>query len=331
MSLADKDFLLEMHQPRWTSSWVWVGFVVSFFTLQGALGIALFWGWWWLALPAIPVLAHLMHAHLVAFHEASHGTLCPNPRVNDFFGMFIGMLSFMSLSLYRATHHSHHAYLATERDEELWPFNVPGTPRWLRCLAAGAELSLGLLYTPALFLRAFLRSGSPVQNPSVRHRIWMELAFMAAVWAAILTATAWLNGWGYFLVLFLIPALLAGSMQSTRKYIEHMGLAGSTPLSATRSIITPGPVGRLIAFSLFNEPFHGVHHKYARLPQDALPCFAGELSPTRPEELSPYPSYRVAFCEMIKTLSDPRVGPQWQTASQHCLPPAQAPQRLAAG
>ena len=81
MSLADKDFLLEMHQPRWTSSWVWVGFVVSFFTLQGALGIALFWGWWWLALPAIPVLAHLMHAHLVAFHEASHGTLCPNPRV----------------------------------------------------------------------------------------------------------------------------------------------------------------------------------------------------------------------------------------------------------
>jgi len=51
VSLADKDFLLEMHQPRWTSSWVWVGFVVSFFTLQGALGIALVWGWWWLALP----------------------------------------------------------------------------------------------------------------------------------------------------------------------------------------------------------------------------------------------------------------------------------------
>ena len=63
----------------------------------------------------------------------------------------------MSFSLYRAAHQLHHAYLATERDEELWPFVIPGMPRWVRILAAFLELGLGLLFTPFLFVRTFLR------------------------------------------------------------------------------------------------------------------------------------------------------------------------------
>ena len=58
-----------------------------------------------------------------------HGSLCPIPWFNDFLGLHVSLFNLMSLSLYRAAHHSHHAYLATERDEELWPFVVPGTPR----------------------------------------------------------------------------------------------------------------------------------------------------------------------------------------------------------
>src|SRR4051794_38232284 len=77
---------------------------------------------WWVVVPLVLVLAHLMHGHLIAFHEAAHGSLCPSPRLNDAVGLLLGVLSFMSLSLYRAAHHTHHSYLATERDEELWPF-----------------------------------------------------------------------------------------------------------------------------------------------------------------------------------------------------------------
>src|SRR5206468_13065188 len=105
MYSVDKGYLIEMHQPRWTSSWVWMAFAVSFFALQGLVAVALAWGYWWLAIPLIPILGHLMHAHLVAFHEASHGTLCPNRRLNNAFGILIGLFSFMSLSLYRATHY----------------------------------------------------------------------------------------------------------------------------------------------------------------------------------------------------------------------------------
>ena len=66
----------------------------------------------------------------------------------------------MSFSLYRAAHQLHHAYLATERDVELWPFVIPGTPRWIRILAAVIELSFGLFFTPFLFVRTFIRAGS---------------------------------------------------------------------------------------------------------------------------------------------------------------------------
>jgi fatty acid desaturase len=217
----------------------------------------------------------------------------------------------MVFSLYRDVHHSHHAYLATERDEELWPFVRPDKPRWFRRLAAALELTLGLVYTPSLFLRAFLRKGSLIQNHARRRRIWLEIALMATIWSGIVAAIALGGAWKFFLVMFVVPASLAGSMQSLRKYIEHMGLAGSTVLSSTRTIVSPGLVGRFLAFTLFHEPYHGVHHKFARLPYLVLPQFADELIPSLPGEMCPFPTYRDALKDMVGSLGDPRVGVQW--------------------
>jgi ABC-type phosphate/phosphonate transport system substrate-binding protein len=100
-------------------------------------------------------------------------------------------------------------------------------------------------------------------------------------------------------------------MQSLRKYIEHMGMTGSTVLSSTRSIVDPGLLGRLLAFTLFHEPFHGVHHKYARLPHAALPEFTDDLEPAGPPELPPFLTYRQALLDMLPSLLDPKVGSQW--------------------
>src|SRR5437879_7602101 len=123
---------------------------------------------------------------------------------------------------------------------------------------------------------------------------------------------AFTNAWNYLLVMYLIPASLAGCMQSLRKYIEHMGMTGSTVLSSTRSIVDPGLLGRLLAFTLFHEPFHGVHHKYARLPHAALPEFSDDLEPAGPSELPPFLTYRQALLDMLPSLLDPTVGSQWR-------------------
>jgi fatty acid desaturase len=245
-------------------------------------------------------------------HEATHGLLRRNRRFNEFDGVLLGVFSFMSFSLYRAAHQTHHAYFATERDEELWPFVFTDTPRWARVLAAILELTMGLLFTPFLFLRAFLRKGSPIRSKKVRRRIWMELGLMVVVWIGVLAAVSHWQVWRYFLWMYLTPAYVAANLQTWRKYVEHVGLTGSTVNSATRNIVAKGWWGRLVAFTLLHEPFHGVHHLHVGLHHEELPLRVAELLPVAPDERAPFPSYSHALVDLLRNLRDPQVGAQWR-------------------
>jgi fatty acid desaturase len=204
-------------------------------------------------------------------------------------------------------------HLGSERDEELWPFVQPRISRGRRILAAVLELNCGLFFTPFLFFRSFLREGSPIRAPKVRRRIWAEFALMAMIWAAIITAVAVTGTWRYFVWLYAMPAIIAGNLQSWRKYIEHVGLTGRTEKSATRSIVADTWTGRLFSLSLLHEPFHGVHHIHTGLTHAELPARASSLNPTHPDELPPFPSYRHALWHLLHELRDPRVGAQWRT------------------
>jgi fatty acid desaturase len=306
----------EPHQPPWVSR---VAFQLLVFMLAGnqlAMGAALYYGHTWLAVLLVVTGSHLMHGVLIGFHEASHGLLRTNRRFNEFDGLLIGCLSFMSFSLYRAAHQSHHAHLGTEKDEELWPFVDTKVPRWGRVLAAVLELTIGIFFTPFLFIRTFFRKGSPIRNKKLRRRIWMEFGGIVVFWTVVLSTVAWLGMWKYFIWMYAVPAVIAANLQSWRKYIEHVGLTGSTINAATRSIIADGPMGRLVAFSLLHEPFHGVHHRHSGLPHAELPQRAAILQPTSPEEHAPFRSYTHAMTDLMRKLRDPRVGPQWNHADE---------------
>lgn len=307
--------LLEPPSPHWVSRAAFPILAAVFFLNQAALGAAVYLGSIWIVLPLALTASHLMHGLLIGFHEASHGLLRKTRRLNEIDGVIIGIFSLTSFSLYRAAHQLHHAYLATERDVELWPFVIPGMPRWVRVIAAALELGLGLFYTPLLFIRTFLRRGSPIRNKKLRRRIWAELTLTTGVWICLLAAVAWWGAWKYFLWMYLAPAYLASNMQSWRKYIEHVGLTGSTVNSSTRSIVSDGLLGRFVSFTLLHEPFHGVHHRHAGLPHAELPLRVAELEPQNPGEVSPFPSYRHAFMDLFHTLPDPRAGAQWLKAT----------------
>jgi fatty acid desaturase len=310
------DNLLEPPPTHWVSRAAFPILALVLLFNQVALCAALYFGSVWFAVPLILSASHLMHGVLIGFHEASHGLLRKNRRLNEIDGVIIGIFSLTSFSLYRAAHQLHHAYLATERDEELWPFVIPGMPRWVRVLAGALELSLGLFYTPSLFVRTFLRAGSPIRNKKVRRRIWAEFALIGFVWFCLLAVVAWWDLWKYFLCMYLVPAFLAANMQSWRKYIEHVGLSGSTVNGSTRSIVSEGPLGRLVAFTLLHEPFHGVHHRHAGLPHAELPKFTSELAPQNHSEVAPFPSYRHALMDLFRNLADPRAGAQWSNNAQ---------------
>ena len=304
--------MIERHEPHWISRAAFPFLVILFALSQTSLAVAVFHRNYWLAVPLVLVSSHLMHSMLIGFHEASHGLLRRSRLLNEIDGIIIGTLSLMSFSLYRAAHQLHHAYLASERDEELWPFVHPDMPRNRRVLAAILELTMGLFFTPFLFVRTFLRQGSPIRNKKLRRRIWIEFAVSGVVWTGILTATAVFHAWPYFLWLHVIPAWLAANMQSLRKYVEHVGLTGSTVNSSTRSIVAEGWIANFVTFTLLHEPYHGVHHWRSGLPHPELPGHAEALEPTVPEERPPFRTYRAALRDLFINLPDPRVGAQWR-------------------
>jgi Fatty acid desaturase len=310
--VIDEDFS-QMHEPHWALRSAFQLLVFGLVLAEVALAVAVHSGLIWLAVPLVLVVSHLMHGVLIGLHEAAHGLLRKNRGFNEFDGVVIGTLSLMSFSLYRVVHQTHHAYLTTERDYEFWPLSQPSMPRWKRRLAAFFELNFGLFYSPFVFLRAFFCSPSPVRSKRVRQRIWAELALSIVTWILIVSAIAAFDLWKYFIWLYLAPALLAANLQSWRKYIEHVGMTGDTVNSSTRSIVAKSWLGRLVAFTLLHEPFHGVHHQRAGLPHSLLPQHVEKLQPKKPGERTPYPSYRNALIELMRCLADPRVGPQWRT------------------
>jgi hypothetical protein len=126
-----------------------------------------------------------------------------------------------------------------------------------------------------------------------------------------LWAVAHWDAWRLFTWVYLAPAILAANLQSWRKYIEHVGLTGGTINSATRNIISPNWLGRVLAYTLLHEPYHGVHHQHSGLPHGALPQHVELLTPSQPGELPPFPSYWRALLDLLKQLANPRVGAQW--------------------
>jgi fatty acid desaturase len=302
---------IEPHEPHWISRAAFPVLVVLFAISQASLAFAVYRGSYWLATALVLVSSHLMHSMLIGFHEASHGLLRKSRVLNELDGIVIGTLSLMSFSLYRAAHQLHHAYLASERDEELWPFVHPQVSRGKRVLAAVLELTMGFFFTPFLFIRTFLRKGSPIRKKSLRRRIWMEFAVTGIVWTVLLTVVAVFHAWKYFLWLHMIPAWIAANMQSLRKYVEHVGLTGSTVNSSTRSIVAEGWVAKFVTFTLLHEPYHGIHHWRSGLPHPELPQHTAALEPNTPEERPPFRTYRAALHDLFITLADPRVGAQW--------------------
>ena len=312
--LVDKHLLRSLHKPGWGGFWLTLGYAQLYFALLGAT--------WWLIeaeryallVPVVLAQAFVMHAHLIAFHEAAHGALCPVGFLNGYLGRVTGFHGFMSLSLYRAAHHWHHAYIGDKRDEEFWPLNDPAQPRWKRRLAAFFELAFGMVWTPFLFLRMFLRRDSVIRDRAVRRLIWLELVGMVLFWAAGTATAAWFGVLPVLLVGFLLPAYLAGNVQSLRKYVEHVGLTGAKG-GLTRSVRNPSRVGRLVSWLLFHEPYHDIHHLYPKVPQESLPTVAAAENPIPPEQ-PVFPNYTAAALDLLRTLGDPKFGKAWATAPE---------------
>ena len=233
----------------------------------------------WLALPAplalvllVPLwcaIAWLDHAALTRLHEAAHGTLAKPRWLNELVGITIGTASLTPLSVYRHVHHRHHAHLAGPADPEFWPYNLPGSPRWLRLVYAWLEITIGWLFTPLLYS---VRTAAEMKsmNPTRQRRLFGEWSTLVVFWGVLLLSVIDQGWWPLFVVGHLVPAWLAGTLQTLRKFTEH------TILAMTRTVVYTGSVGRAASTTQLHVEHHGTHHRRARIPWNELP----DVTPT---------------------------------------------------
>jgi fatty acid desaturase len=276
--------------------------------LVAATVVAMHGDYPWLVLALWPCTAFCGHAVLLAFHEASHGTLSRHRWLNDLHGAMIGVFICIPLTVYRYVHGYHHSHLAQREDLQLWPFINPRVGRGMRLLAAAAELMIEFVYVPIVYAVGFFR-GRKVSS-RMRRQALVGYGLSVVVWGAMLTMIDRAGAWPEFAVGYLAPALLAGNLQTLRKFTEHMGLFGDTPETATRTIDDRSLWGRLLAESMLHVNLHAAHHVAARKPGHVL---ADEqlLAAPGSEGTPVYASYGRAFWAMLPSLANPRIGRQW--------------------
>ena len=276
------------------------------------LGVGI-WAWyagyWPAAVVCWLVCAHLAHQKIVAFHEASHGTLNPRFLMNEFQGIMLGTAVFIPLSVYRAVHTQHHSRISTEKDLEFWPFVDTSVSLWHRRLAAFSELTFGIIHSPLVFLRGLWYVDRLSKQQKVR--IALEYAFMVAFWVALIAVCIHFGWLEMFLIGYGIQAWLAGNLQAINRYTEHMGLLGDSILTSTRTVVDPRLPADLISQSLLRIDYHGTHHRYAKIPYYYLPDATPLVYDGKVETVPVYSSYWRAFLDMCRTLKNPRIGAQW--------------------
>lgn len=290
--------------------------------MAGAL--ASWWaGWWPLTMALWGAIAWMDHAALTRLHEAAHAMLSRRRWLNELQGVLIGTASLTPLSVYRYVHARHHAHLGRERDPEFWPYNLPWTPRWVRLLYAWSELAAGWLLTPALYSVRTAASWRSVPRRQ-RPRLLAEWAILAGAWGGLLLLIDANGWWEAFLVAHLVPAWLAGTMQTIRKFTEHLGMFGEGIVAMTRTVAYHGVIGRAASASQLHVEHHATHHRYAKVPYYVLPEATEAVYENAPGGRL-FADHLHAFLDMAPHLLNPRVGPQWRASAVSSHAPAQTP------
>jgi fatty acid desaturase len=307
--LVEKHLLRAAHRPSWAGFRLAILYAGAYFGCLAGVWAALEFGAPLALVPLALVQAFVMHAYLLALHEAAHGGLCPVGFVNGYLGRVTGAFSFISLTLFRAAHHGHHAHIGTPRDDEFWPFADHTTSKRLRRASALLALTVGMVWTPFVLLRSFFHPNSHITDSRTRRLIWLELAGMVAFWAVTVALAVHFELVPVLVFGFLVPAFVAGNVHTWRQFVEHIGLTDSRNTALTRSVRNPSRFGRWLSWLLFEEPLHDVHHLYPKVPAECVPTVAE--AEVLPPELPVFRSYTAAVLDFLPHLADPKFGKGW--------------------
>lgn len=234
----------------------------------------------WLLVPLVP----LSVTHWATIHEAIHGSLHPDRRVNDRIGRLLAIGFGSPYELLRFGHLSHHALNGAEPERpdlldggRTGP--AAGLVYYVRLLVGlyAAELASTLLcLLPRRLLRPLVRKIFYDADPRARNmadraerqlldrRRLGETRRDALSILALFGLAFWLYGaaWPLLVLVLLGRAFLVSFMDNA----PHYGGATGDPAQGYDMAVPPA-LGRLI----LNSNLHGTHHRHPNTPWQALP------------------------------------------------------------
>ena len=266
-------------------------------------------GWLW-AQAGLPVLLRVvgllasgigLATAFAPLHECCHRTAFRSRLLNDAVAWCAGLLCFYNSTFYRRYHQWHHRYahqigLDPELDDG-FPTNrisylleISGWNWWMGKIRGFYQLLFGDL------------SGLAYLNPEVIPQIRHSVRWQFTIYGSVVLLSV-LNGSGFLFWNWLLPLAVGQPFLRLVMLAEHSGCSfDADGTTNTRTTLT-NPV---VAWQMWNMPFHAEHHLYASLPFHSLPAAHRWIGP----ELKHLdPGYLFVHRKLLRNLST-WAGPQ---------------------
>ncbi len=246
--------------------------VAMYFALQSAplLGLLL----------AIPAAIFLVRTFIV-FHDCSHGSFLANRRANAWLGTVLGLLLYSPFVRWQHDHAVHHASsgdLDRRGVGDIHTLTVEEyralSPRGRRGYRLGRNplIMLGLGPIVAMLI------GPRIVAKGARPRMRRSVLGTDVALAVLVGSLIWLIGWRAYLLVGVLPAMLAGAIGIWLFYVQHQFEDAYWESSSEWSYADAALRGSsflnlppVLRFCTGNIGFHHVHHLNAKIPSYNLP------------------------------------------------------------
>jgi omega-6 fatty acid desaturase (delta-12 desaturase) len=224
---------------------------------------------------AIPAAGFLVRTFIV-FHDCAHGSFVRSKRANAMLGAVLGVVLYTPFAWWRHEHAIHHATagdldrrgvgdIETLTVHEYRARSWRGRFRYRVFRNPFVMFAFGPLWVLVIGQRLVTRGMKPRLRNSV---LGTDLSLALAI-----GGLCWLVGWRAFLLVMVLPLLLAGAVGIWLFYVQHQfedaywqtndaWSFDDAALQGSSHLVLP----RILRFFTGNIGLHHVHHLSARIP-----------------------------------------------------------------